>query len=91
MSVLLTTDRNPSGYIPLEESYSPAFHRLTQAVRYRAVHLYEPVPPASEVITKYSKPPEELVEKSLNYLGRLRTTADVKKGNTSAICHSTLT
>lgn len=55
-------------------------HRIDAAVRYRAIHPNDPVPPPSEILLKFSKPSQELVEKSKKYLERLTAAADVKKG-----------
>lgn len=62
------------------DTYSPVLHRLDQAIRWRAVHPTEPVPPPYEILTRYSKPPEELVAKSKRKVEKLVTAANVKKG-----------
>lgn len=67
--------------MPMTETYSPILHRIDQAVRWRAVHPTEPVPPPYEILTRYSKPPEELVAKSKRRLAKVIEAADVKKGN----------
>lgn len=72
--------------MPLGETYSPVLHRLDQAVRWRAVHPTEPVPPPYEILTRYSKPPEELVAKSKRRLEKLVDAASVKKGEMPGIC-----
>ncbi|KAK3172414.1 hypothetical protein OEA41_005735 [Lepraria neglecta] len=66
-------------YMPMADTYSPILHRIDQAVRWRAVHANEPVPPAYEILTRYSKPPEELVAKAQRQLEKLVAAADVKK------------
>lgn len=72
--------------MPLGETYSPVLHRLDQAVRWRAVHPTEPVPPPYEILTRYSKPSEELVAKSKRKLEKLVNAASVKKGEIPSIC-----
>lgn len=80
---MLRGDREPtSNTLPIDDSYSPVLHRLDSAIRYRAIHPNDPVPPASERLTKFSRPPEDLVEKSKKYLERLIDASDVKKGTT---------
>ena len=64
----------------MTETYSPILHRLDQAIRWRAVYPDEPIPPPYEILTRYSKPPEELVAKSKRRLQKLIAVADVKKG-----------
>jgi len=66
--------------MPMTDTYSPILHRIDQAVRWRAVHPTEPIPPPYEILTRYSKPPEELVAKSKRQLEKLVAAADVKKG-----------
>jgi ATP-dependent DNA helicase 2 subunit 2 len=67
--------------MPLAETYSPVLHRLDQAVRFRAVHPYEPIPPPYDILTRYSKPPNELLTKAKRQLQKLVEAANVKKGN----------
>ncbi|KAF3393016.1 ATP-dependent DNA helicase II subunit 2 [Talaromyces pinophilus] len=65
--------------IPMEDNYSPLLHRIEQAVRWRAIHPDEPVPPPSERLTRLSKPPEEVQKRAQKYLDRIISAADVKK------------
>jgi len=69
-------DSNPAEYMPLTETYSPVLHRLDQAVRFRAVHPYEPY----DILTRYSHPPDELLTKAKRQLQKLVEAANVKKG-----------
>ena len=71
--------------MPITDTYSPVLHRIDQAVRWRAVHPNEPVPPVYEILTKYSKPPEQLVAKAKRQLEKLVAAADVKKGKSDAL------
>ena len=64
----------------MTETFSPVLHRIDQAVRWRAVHPTEPVPPPYEILVRYSNPPEELVNQSKRRLEKLIAAADVKKG-----------
>lgn len=72
--------RRPAEYMPMSETYSPVLHRVDQAVRWRAVHPDEPIPPPHEILVKYSQPPEELVIGAKRKLEELVSAADVKKG-----------
>ncbi|KAL6713442.1 ATP-dependent DNA helicase yku80 [Lecanora helva] len=74
-----TEEGDPTEYMPMTDTYSPILHRLDQAVRWRAVRPDEPVPPPYEILTRYSKPPEELVAKSKRRLEKLVAAANVKK------------
>jgi ATP-dependent DNA helicase 2 subunit 2 len=75
------TDENgePAEYMPMDETFSPLYHRIEQAKRWRAVHPKDPVPPIPEVLTKYSKQPEELQSDAQSTLEQLIKAADVKK------------
>lgn len=81
--------RNEAEYMPISDSYSPVLHRIDQAVRWRAVHPNEPIPPVYDILTKYSKPPEQLVAKAKRQLEKLVVTADVKKGESNCVQKST--
>ena len=89
-SRVLTTElnyySNPTEYMSMEESFSPVSHRVNQAIRWRAVHPNEPVPPPYEILTKFSKPPEELQASAKRYLEKLVAAAEVKKGNYISYC-----
>ncbi|THX20790.1 putative Ku family DNA helicase [Aureobasidium pullulans] len=50
---------NPSEYAPIEDTFSPALHRVSHVIRSRAIHPDEKLPPISEILIKYSKPPQE--------------------------------
>lgn len=64
----------------MTETYSPILHRLDQAVRWRAVHPNEPIPPPYEILTRYSRPPDKLRAQSKHRLEKLIAAAGVKKG-----------
>lgn len=66
--------------MPMEDTYSPVLHRVSQALRWRAVHPTEEIPPPYEILTKYSKPPDELLQQAQPYLQTLIAEAGVKKG-----------
>ncbi|KAI9882434.1 MAG: mitochondrial import inner membrane translocase subunit TIM14 [Watsoniomyces obsoletus] len=70
---------NPTEYMAFEDTFSPVLHRIDQAVRRRAVHPSEPIPPADEILTRFSKPPDALIQKARRQLDHLMITADIKK------------
>lgn len=70
---------NPAEYMNMTDTYSPVLHRIDQAVRWRAVHPTEPIPPPYEILTRYSNPPEELIARAKKKLEKLIVAADVKK------------
>lgn len=72
--------RRPAEYMPMSETYSPVLHRIDQAIRWRAVHPNEPIPPPHEILLKYSHPPDELVSGAKRKLEELVSAANVKKG-----------
>lgn len=72
-------DGNPVEYLQMTDAFSPIIHRIDQAVRWRAVHVNEPIPPPAEILIKYTKPPSKLVEQSKPQLEGLVSVADVKK------------
>lgn len=64
----------------MSETYSPVLHRIDQAIRSRAVHPNEPIPPPHEILVRYSQPPKELVIGAKRKLEELVSAANVKKG-----------
>ncbi|KAI9839005.1 MAG: ATP-dependent DNA helicase II subunit 2, partial [Sclerophora amabilis] len=72
-------DGQPAEYMQMEDTFSPVLHRIDQAVRWRAIHPTEAIPPPYEILTKYSQPPPELVQNAKSQLESLKSTADVKK------------
>ena len=73
-------DSNPSEYATIEETFSPALHRVSQVIRSRAIWPDEKLPPVPEILVKYSNPPQELVNGAKTSLKAITTAADVKKG-----------
>ncbi|KAJ9221879.1 hypothetical protein DTO027B5_4632 [Paecilomyces variotii] len=72
-------DGNVTETMSFDDSFSPLLHRIDHAIRWRAIHPNEPVPPPPERLTKLAHPPEELQERAKKYLERLVSAADVKK------------
>jgi ATP-dependent DNA helicase 2 subunit 2 len=74
-------DSNPSEYATIEETFSPALHRVSQVIRSRAIWPDEKLPPVPEILVKFSNPPQDLVNDAKTSLKAITTAADVKKGN----------
>jgi hypothetical protein len=70
----------PAEYAPIDETFSPIIHRINQVIKHRAIHPRDPLPPPYDVLTQFSHPPEELVEKSRSHLEKLIKVCNVKKG-----------
>ncbi|KAF2101399.1 putative Ku family DNA helicase [Rhizodiscina lignyota] len=68
----------PAEYAAIEDTYSPIFHYINQAIRLHAIHPEDPIPAPYDILTKYSHPPVELLEKAQSHLGALKKAADVK-------------
>ncbi|KAL4980359.1 SPOC like C-terminal domain-containing protein [Aspergillus desertorum] len=64
---------------PIEDSFSPILHRVSAAIRYRAIHPNGPIPPPAKILTQFSQPPEHLLKTAERHLKKLIETADVKK------------
>lgn len=88
--LLLSEIRQPTEYAALEDTFSAVLHRIDQAMRWRAVYPFKPIPPPYEILTRYSKPPEELQHVARSQLEKLITVADVKKGEPCMLSGSTL-
>ncbi|KAL4781501.1 SPOC like C-terminal domain-containing protein [Aspergillus varians] len=64
---------------PIEDSFSPVLHRINAAIRSRAIHPNDPIPPPAKILTQFSQPPEHLLQNADRYLKKLIDVADVKK------------
>jgi ATP-dependent DNA helicase 2 subunit 2 len=90
-SLKLVTSPDDEGYIstifllisswpPREEIFSPVLHRINQIIGYRAIHPNKPLPPPTEILVKYSNPPEDLIKGSEKVRKNLIEAFNVKKG-----------
>jgi ATP-dependent DNA helicase 2 subunit 2 len=66
-------------YAQMKQAYSPVVHRITQAIRFRAIHPASELPDTPEILTRYSQPPKELLSKCDADLKALVAAADVKR------------
>lgn len=84
LAVFINADfsRQPVEYMKVEDTYSPAIHRINKAVRDRASNPKGEVAPPADVLMQWSKPPAELVSKTTAELQKLTEAANIKKGNT---------
>ncbi|KAK4114134.1 SPOC domain-like protein [Canariomyces notabilis] len=69
----------PAEYAPIDDSYNPVIHRINQAIRARAVDPEAPLEPPAEILLRYSKPPEKLIDKAKPDIEALIDAAEVKK------------
>ena len=67
-------------YAPVDEVYNPIIHRISQAIRVRAVDPEAPIGPPAEILLRFSKPPEKLIKKAKQEIDILIDAAEVKKG-----------
>lgn len=74
-------DGNPDEYAKPEDTYAPLVHRINHIIRWRATHPDPtlPIPDPPEILSRYSTPPADLVERSNSTLESLKLAADVKK------------
>ena len=63
----------------MEDTYNPVLHRINQIVRWRAVHSTGELPQPIDILTKYSNPPAELMERVQPVLESVIKAGDVKK------------
>ncbi|KAL7785521.1 hypothetical protein V8C37DRAFT_412904 [Trichoderma ceciliae] len=72
-------DGEPAEYATIDEIYNPAIHRITHAVKQRAVHPEKSIPEIPPVLLRFAAPPTELVETMQAKIDALVQAADVKK------------
>ena len=75
--------RKPAEYAPIDEMYNPTIHRMNQAIRARAVDPEAPIGPPAEILMRFSKPPQKLIDHAKSEISALIDAAEVKKGNPS--------
>ena len=71
---------NPVEYMAIDEPFNPLIHRIKHAVKERAIYPDGPVPPIPKILTKFSVPPEDVVESAQPQINTLIEAAEVKKG-----------
>ncbi|PGH15992.1 hypothetical protein AJ80_05368 [Polytolypa hystricis UAMH7299] len=62
-----------------EDCFAPMLHRIDQAIRWRATHPTEPLPPIPDVLQKLSRQPEDLQARSKDVLEEVIAVSEVKK------------
>ncbi|KAH6610759.1 atp-dependent dna helicase 2 subunit 2, partial [Trichoderma cornu-damae] len=72
-------DGEPAEYATIDETYNPAIHRTSHAIKQRAVHPEKPIPEILPVLLRFAAPPTELVETVQAKIDALVQAADVKK------------
>lgn len=79
LSMLDADDEGQGEQFVLVDAFSPLYHRIDQAIRWRATHPKDEVQPPSEVIMRYSKPPDALQVQCEKGVRILIKAANVKK------------
>ncbi|KAH6212758.1 ATP-dependent DNA helicase II subunit 2 [Parastagonospora nodorum] len=74
-------DGNPAEYAKPEDTFSPIVHRIGHIIRWRATHPDPslPMPPPSDILTKYANPPADLLDASTSQFEALKKAARVSK------------
>lgn len=65
--------------MPMDDTFSPVLHTIEGAIKYRAVHPDESLPPKSDLLASYARQPPHLQEAAEPALARLIKAAEVKK------------
>ncbi|KAK5136407.1 hypothetical protein LTR08_003533 [Meristemomyces frigidus] len=76
---LSTLGEEGGEYAVPDETYSPMLHRIAQVIKHRAIHPNEAPPAPYEILTRFSRPPDNLIAKTQRELDRVIKAADVKK------------
>jgi ATP-dependent DNA helicase 2 subunit 2 len=69
----------------MQDTYSPVVNRINQALRHRATHPNGKMPTPYDVLTRYTKPPAELLAASSKHLAALVAEADIKAGESNDV------
>lgn len=72
-------DGEPAEYAPPDETYSPMVHRIHQVIKHRAIFPDSVPPEPYDILTRYSQPPGDLVDKASPALEKVIKAAEVKK------------
>jgi ATP-dependent DNA helicase 2 subunit 2 len=76
-------DRDEEGqaaeYASPEDTFNPVIHRLQQVIHHRAIFPEAEVPEPRPIISKFSHPPDDLVEKAKPALDAVIKAGEVKK------------
>ena len=74
----------------MQSTYNPVVHRVNQVIQFRGIHGDEPMPKPYDVLLKYERPPQALVDKSQPALNAVIKKGDVKKGNVLSAMYSAI-
>lgn len=68
-------------YMKIEDTLNPVVHRIQEAIRYRVMYPDAEVQPPSELLMKFSQPPQHLVDaaKTKKQVAHLIKVADLKR------------
>ncbi|KAJ9658971.1 ATP-dependent DNA helicase yku80 [Neophaeococcomyces mojaviensis] len=79
MSLISKDVTPPAERFAIEDLFSPLLHTIEGAIKYRAVHPSEPLPPKSDILLEPSHQPSDLVDNAKAALDHLIKVSDVKK------------
>lgn len=63
----------------IEDVFSPLYHTIEGAIKHRAIHRDDEIPPKSELLLEPSRIPDDIQDRSKPALDRLIQVSDVKK------------
>jgi ATP-dependent DNA helicase 2 subunit 2 len=66
-------------YATITDTYNPRQNHMEDVIKFRAIHPIDPLEQPYSILTRYSKPPKELVEYAQGGLNDVIKAADVKK------------
>jgi ATP-dependent DNA helicase 2 subunit 2 len=69
----------PAEYAAIPDTYNLRKNYMEQAIKFRAIHPMDEVPPPFDILSKYSTPPDELLISAQPMLDAAIKAADVKK------------
>jgi hypothetical protein len=78
-----STEDNSRSFFDVNESYSPAIHNIQNTLLFRMANGEGELPPPPEVLTRFMRPPREVVERAKGARERLKETMGVKYGKSS--------
>ncbi len=75
-----STEDDPKSFFDVHESYSPAIHNIQNTLLFRMANGEGELPPVPEVLTRFMRPPREVVDRAKGARERLREALGVKYG-----------
>jgi ATP-dependent DNA helicase 2 subunit 2 len=72
-------DGKPAEYASIDDTFSPVLHYVNQAIRHHAIHPKDPLPQPYDILTKYMRPPSELLDAAKPSLDAVMHAGNVKR------------